>query len=252
MSAEIVGNSEYFLNALLSRPASSIPKGSLWAVFFDDIGNKILPAIVNAYEREPQSASWKTENAAAIILSPSYQETKGCMFCTALSIQGEGANVTTGGTPQGSYLRSYVGGGRQDLSKMRMSFLDTNVSFVDTILRGWALATACYGMVARTGYKNYRTNITCYKFGVSPTGPFVLQTVTFYDACCIDVSQEEYNYDPVTTFGKREAQFVYQSYSIDSETGNSILKVDNNNVAKRPDLIAPTGTGIWTSSRLTK
>lgn len=246
MPTELAGTSDYFLNSFLSRPASSIPKGAQWAVFFHQLESSIIPAVQLAYAREPQYKNWKTIDAASILLNDSYQTTHGCIFCTAISVQGEGANVNAGGNIQhSSYLRSYLGGGRQDLSKMRMSFLDTNLSFVDSVLRGWALATTCYGMVARSGEKNYRTNITCYKFGATSDGPFVLQTVTFEGACCIEVSQEEYNYDPKTTFGRREAQFVYHSYSIDSETNNDILRLSKATDIKATDKIDVIGKESW-------
>jgi hypothetical protein len=61
----------------------------------------------------------------------------------------------------------------------------------------------------------------CYKFGTSSSAepPFILQEVVFDGICCISVSNEEYNYAPVTGTAKmREAEFIYNSYSIDTST----------------------------------
>lgn len=220
-AADNVGNSHYFLNSFLSKPISNIPKGAQWAVQFGDLEAEILPAIEQAYKREPNQ--WDTSAAAKAVLTSEYQNVKGCMFCQAISVQGEGANVSPGGSlQQNALLRSYVGGGRQDMQKMRMSFLDTNISFCDSFLRGWALATANFGMVARYDV-NYRTWLTCWKFGITPTGPIVLQTVTFYGVCCVEVSSEEYNYDPPSSYVRREAQFVYHSYSVNSNPDESLV-----------------------------
>lgn len=211
-----------FLTKVLGEAISTIPKGAQWVVLFEDLEGRILPAVELAYKREP--TAWNTAAAAKKIITQTYQEDHGCMFCQAIDIQGEGTNVSAGGNlQQGGYLRSYIGGGRQDLPLMRMSFLDSNISFCDTFLRGWSLATSCFGMIARKDEKNYRTRLTCWKVGIGPEGPFPLQTFTFNGVCCVDVSNEEYNYDPVTTFTRREAKFVYDSYSVDSITGNKLI-----------------------------
>jgi hypothetical protein len=112
---------------------------------------------------------------------------------------------------------------------MRMTFLDTNVSFVDSFLRGWALATSNFGMIARPKWddKNYRTDLFCYKFGITPKGPVIIQTMKFKDVCCVSVSEEEYNCAPSTAPVLREAQFIYNSYSVNTIEGNSSGIKDN-------------------------
>ena len=112
---------------------------------------------------------------------------------------------------------------------MRMTFLDTNVSFADSFLRGWSLATANFGMIMRSKPK-YRTNLTCHKFAITPKGPFIIQTMKFKDICCIGVSEEEYQYGPVTSPVLREARFVYNNYIIDTESGNSQEVITNSRV----------------------
>jgi hypothetical protein len=210
------GTPSDFLSTFLARPASFIPKGSQWALVMDDLPTKILPAITLAYSREPGGKTrWDSERAARVILTPDYQHTRGCMFCQAVSIPGEGSTaVVEGGIKHTGLIRSYVGGGRNDFGIMRMSFIDTNISFADSFLRGWALATSHFGMIARENSpKNYRTNATIYKFGITPKGPTVLSSFTLEGLCCISVSEEEANYDPSTNFVRREAQFVYHNYS---------------------------------------
>lgn len=220
MATENKGNPAYFLDAFLSRPATSIPKGAQWAVMFHDLETSILPAVSLAYDNEPHS--WQTEEAAAVILSPEYQQSKGCLFCQAIGLPGEGMNpVAEGNIKYNAFIRSYVGAGRNDFPMMRMTFLETNISFCDSFLRGWALATANFGLIARSGDKNYRTDMTCYKFGITPTGPVVTMAMTFRGICCINVAEEEINYNPVSAPVERSAQFIYHSYSVDTITGNS-------------------------------
>lgn len=216
----------YFLDVFLNTPATSIPKGGQWAVFFDDIKRDILPAIQLAYRGEPNPNLWNTRRAAMAILNEELQEAEGlgCLFCQAIRLPGEGSTPVAEGIKYNSYIRSYVGVGRNDFPIMNMAFLETNISFADSILRGWALATAKFGMISRSGSpKNYRTNMTCFKYAVGPYGPEVLMKAHFTGLCCVSVDDQEYNYDPMTTAVKRQAQFVYHDFYIDTVTENSLI-----------------------------
>lgn len=217
--------SSYFLSTLLGSSVGSIPKGSQWAVFFENI-ESVFPAIALAYKGEPHANSWRTKEAAASIMNDSFhtKDGVGCLFCQAIKIPGEGSTPIAEGIKYNSYIRSHVGAGRNDFPILNMAFLETNVSFADTILRGWALATAKFGMISRTGTnKNYRTNMWCYKYTASPNGHQVLLKAYFAGICCISVDDQEYNYDHSTIAVKRQAQFVYHDYYIDAVTGNNII-----------------------------
>lgn len=211
-------DAEVFLSTFLRRPASAILKGGKWAVFFDNL-NAILPAIEQAYKGEP-TQSWNTERAAKAILTPDYQNYYGCLFCQAISIPGEGSTPVPEGIKYNGYIRSYVGAGRTDFPLMRMSFLETNISFADSFLRGWALATAKFGMIARPegDPKNYRTNMSCFRYTVSPYGVSISQIMRFEGICCINIDELEYNYDHPTGATKRNAQFLYHHYYMDNVT----------------------------------
>ena len=221
-------NINTFLLGFLSRPASAIPKGSQWVVSFEQgFGvNSITRAIERAYEYEPEK--WRTLETAKSILTSFYQKDRGCLFCQAIGLPGDGLDaIVEGNIKSNAFIRSFVGAGRNDFPVMRMTFLDTNVSMVDSFLRGWSLATANFGLIARSGDLNYRTDIVCYKFAITPKGPYIIQTMKFKDACCIGVSEEEYQYTPATSPVLREARFIYNSYSIDTFTGNDKKIVEN-------------------------
>lgn len=207
-----------FITNFMQQPATAIAKSAQWAVYFDNLTERILPAITEAYKGEP-SRGWNTEKVAEVILNPQFQNRHGCFFCQAISLPGEGGTPVAEGIKANSFIRSYLGAGRNDFPIMRMSFLETNVSFAETFLRGWALATTKFGMIARSGVKNYRTNMTCLKFSLSPKGPYVNQSIQFQNVCCVSVGEEEYNYDHQTSIKKRDAQFIYNSYHINAFDG---------------------------------
>lgn len=218
---------EIFLSTFLTKPASSILKGGKWAVFFENLESRILPGVVEAYKGEP-TQSWNVEKAAKTILTNDYQSNHGCLFCQAISIPGEGSTPVAEGIKYNNYIRSYVGAGRNDFPLMRMSFLETNISFADSFLRGWALSTAKFGMIARSGTKNYRTNMSCYRYTVSPYGVSISQKMYFEGICCINIDELEYNYDQPTSVTKRNAQFLYHSYFMDNVTLADPFILSNN------------------------
>lgn len=222
---------EIFLSTFLTKPASTIVKGAKWAVFFENLESRILPAINEAYKGEP-TQSWNVDQAAKTLLTNDYQERHGCLFCQAISVPGEGSTPIAEGIKYNAYIRSYVGAGRNDFPVMRMSFLETNISFVDSFLRGWALSTAKFGMIARSyeDNKNYRTNMSCYRYTVSPYGVSISQKMYFEGICCINVDELEYNYDHPSSPTKRNAQFIYNSFFMDNVTNADPFVLTNNSL----------------------
>lgn len=227
------GTPSDFLINFLGRPASFLNKKSQWVLIFDNLQMNILPAISIAYEREPGGiARWNTEAAARVITSNSYQQDRGCLFCQAIAIPGESGNVIAeGNIKNGALIRGFVGAGRNDFPSMRMSFIDTNISFADSFLRGWSLATSHFGMVAQDGTrKNYRTNATLFRYSITPNGPSISARYTFEGICCTSIAEEELSYDVDNTYVRREAQFSYHNYSLDTVTDMDKAFIKNSRV----------------------
>lgn len=208
----------HFLNNVLSTPAGALPKGAQWIVLFDDLKTNILPGIVSALAYEKKQ--WQIQNVYDTVTNSKFQETNGCVYCQAISMPGDSIVVNPeGNIMSNSFLRSYVGQGRNQFPEMRMTFLETNISFADNFLRPWVISTANWGMLARerTDPRNYRTNAYLYKLGTYSMDrpPYILMRMTFYDICCVSVAEEEYNYAPLAGGPMlREAQFVYNYYNV--------------------------------------
>ena len=217
--AEFSGQVPFFLDNFLSRPASALPKGSQWVLVFEGIPDK---AIKTGIKYEPRQ--WDIETAIVTTLGDDYQKTKCCLFAQAVQIPGEGSVINPQGLQYNGFLQTNVGGGRNVYNGVQISFLETNVSFVDNVIRPWVIATAHLGMIAREGDLNYRTNMTVYKLGVlaPERPPHVLQKFTFFGCCPIDVTGEEYNYTQVTSPVNREATFNYHYYNVESATNQAI------------------------------
>ena len=212
-----------FFHNILTTTAASIPKGAQWLVYFTDLQKNILPGIKSALTME--SKTWQIEKASQAITGNLFQKTQGCVFCQAIGLPGEDLTVNPAGNiTTNSLMRSYVGEGRTQWPVMRMSFMDTNVSFVDSFLRAWVISTGQHGLIARDRgtAESYRTDMICYKIGTFTVAnkPTIIAQYNFYDICCVSVNEEEYTYEAATSYSKREAKFLYNHYSVDTVTNN--------------------------------
>lgn len=217
----------FFLQNFLGKPASALPKGAQWVLSFEGSEGykEVLPvnAIKKGISYEPRK--WNIDKAIEATLSPSYQQTKGCLFAQAVEIPGESTTVNPEGLQQNGFIRTTIGSGRDSYNGIKIVFLDTNVSFVDNVIRPWVIATSHLGLIARSGKDNYRCNITVYKLGVisREEPPFVLQKYSFFGACPVSVTGEEYNYSQSTSHVNRETNFIYHYYNLDSESNNKAI-----------------------------
>lgn len=206
-----------FLTSLLSTPIGSLPKVPLWAITFSEIPLWIIQNIT--YIHSGYTGTYKapdaklTEKLAKGVL----MSERGCLFAQAVSVPGDGFTSNAEGTQSNGLYREYVNQGRDDLNKIKVSFLDTTISFTENIIRPWAVATSHLGMIARSGYLKYRTDMFLYRWspgmGKDNRTPFVYQTWTFKNVCPINVSNENIEYTPQTGVIRRDVDFVYQSYN---------------------------------------
>lgn len=226
------GQIPLFFESFLSKPASALPKGAQWVVDFEGL-NDVKDAILRTAELEP--GKWNVKDGLNLLVSNQDYNRKGLLFCQAVSVPGESTVVNPEGIQKNHYIMTATGDGRSPYAPtgLRMVFLDTNVSFVDNVVRPWVVTTARLGMIARPkGPTNYRQDISVYKIGVltPQQPPFILQKYTFKGCCAIDVSEEEYNYGPTNAPVNREATFVYHYYTLETNRNNLAIKYNNSNI----------------------
>jgi len=225
------GQIPLFFESFLGKPASALPKGAQWVVNFEGL-ESVKTAITKTARLEP--GRWDIESGLTTLIDDQNYNRKGCLFCQAVSIPGEQAIANPEGIQKNQFIRTAIGDGRSDYAPtgLRMVFLDTNVSFVDNVIRPWVVTTARLGMIARSGVNNYRQDISVYKIGVltPDTPPFILQKYTFFGACAVSVSEEEYNYTPASAPVNREATFIFHNYSIETNKNNLAIKFNNSKI----------------------
>lgn len=232
------GQIPLFFKSFLSKPASALPKGAQWVVDFEGL-NDVRDTLASTASLEPEKGWDVYAGMDTLIYNVDYNR-KGLLFCQAVSVPGESTVVNPEGIQKNHYIMTATGDGRAPYAPtgLRMVFLDTNVSFVDNVIRPWVVTTARLGMIARPKntknppYTNYRQDISVYKLGVltPQQPPFILQKYTFKGACAIDVSEEEYNYGPTSAPVNREATFVYHYYTLETNKNNLSIKYNNEKI----------------------
>jgi hypothetical protein len=218
----------HFLTNFLSKFETAIPKGAQWALFFEGLSDIVDVVLTTIKEREP--GGWDINALANKIGKDEViQTTKGCLFAQAVEIPSESIVANPEGIQMNGFLRTTTGNGRGDYSSgLRIAFLETNYSFVDTVIRPWVITTGHLGLIARPPEQQYRCNIVVCKLGAvagpilnrngtvktEGTGPVILQKYTFHDACPISITGEEYNYSQATGPVIRETSFLYNYYTV--------------------------------------
>jgi hypothetical protein len=222
-----LGHVPYFLTSILSTPAGSLPRGPLWVVNFY-LDDNLKGTIKKAGDYEPQlpTNSWDIETALDTITSDTFLRDRGCVLAQSVNIPGESLITNVEGTQYNGYIRSRVGLGRQDFETLNISFLTTNVNFVDNVIRPWTIMTGHLGMIARpnvAGQKYRSDNVQIIRLGfVSPDEPLVeLQVFEFYGVCPIAVDGEQLNYSSTGNQTTKSATFAYQWYTTRSN-GNKL------------------------------
>jgi hypothetical protein len=214
-----IGGIPFFLNAVLSTPAGALPKGPLWVVVidFDDNLRNTIKNVSNYEPRMPDK--WSIDRALNTITSARYQSEKGCVLSQSVSLPGEALITNVDGLQYNGFIRSRVGAGRQDFEPLRIGFLNTNVNFVDNVIRPWVVMTGHLGFIARPASEKYRTTITLYKLGIKSidTAPFILQKYSFWGCCPVNTGSEEYTYAAEGVATTKSADFIYQWYTTSSE-----------------------------------
>jgi hypothetical protein len=258
---------EKFFNKLLTS-SNSIPIQSLWLVAFTPpagSGNWPKAWIKGVDDNE---GGWEIKNGYNIASNTGNLDGAiGALFAQAVNIPGDSLEYERAGTGiEGNtrFAKGLIGSGRSEFTNLSISFLETDTSFSEYIIRPWLLNVNYYGLKRRATKEN-RADINIYHFAKDGANkPLRLRKGYLFKAAApINVDTEEYNYggDEVK---QRQVEFVYDRYilldSREAATESLIEKlglrrlfdqVSPGNLIDRAtefaeDLIVGTGTRVIT------
>jgi len=222
----------YYLN-LLGKWPTSIALASQWFLFFDFSSVNVLTGnlqgIINSREA---NSNWNyDENARAYLLDGSVQASignmMGCAFARQVTLPSETINASNQGLEYGGFQAPATSSGREKYEKFSVTMLETNASFMDLVLRPWAIATGYNGLVARAkSSPNYVKANFCDVVMLAKTAPNIQMGIRkvyrFFNVAPTKIPTEEYSY---MEEGLRtgSVDFVYDNYCVwDGDTGSLV------------------------------
>jgi hypothetical protein len=181
---------------------------------------------------EEINASWGVDMARKHVHAPPmYRSQIGCAFAQTVGIPPENLGTETVGIPQRGFIKAPVIKQRNPFGSLNIEFLETNVSFVDFLIRPWVIQASHYGLVARQDPGlNIKTDMFLMNFGrlgTDTTGAtegqegresknmrgFVLRKMFHFRDCFpINVATERYSYTPENGPDRRDVEFVFTRY----------------------------------------
>jgi hypothetical protein len=223
----------------LSDPNTSIPLNSNFFIEFT-IPNQVLQTNTNeSYENlEPSANDWKrlSEKRKYLISKHQYGDIKNgvSFFANGVVLPQESFGVERGTVLNNTgLLAGVISSNRSQQGSLRTTFLETETSFIDLVLRPWIILGSQYGLIARGSKTNIKTNLTVFiyskqlKKNSNDLPPVEVRKIyNFYG--CVPVSVEDGGYAK-HDWGKNSSlpvatvSWAYNYYTISSPE-NTILE----------------------------
>jgi len=164
-----------------------------------------------------EPAGWNIGMSLDTTWTTATQDVIGCIFAQGVSLPGETVNTEHVGITEGSnrgFINAPVISGRANFNNLEIGFLETNRSFTDGVLRPWSIVVAHEGLIANQ--LSIKADIDVYELAKhGECSPTVIRKVWHFKDCApINISPEQKSYESSTDYPKRQAGFVYNSYSV--------------------------------------
>lgn len=229
----------YYLH-LLGKWPTNLALASQWFIYFDfDSVNCLSSNLKNQLSKRESAlgnAGWNlSSNVTRYLLDGSLQYASdnltGCVFARQVNLPSEGVNAGNEGLEYGGFMPPAVASNREKYKKLSVTFLETNASFLDLVLRPWTILVGYNGLVARTPSSpkavkcRYADMVLLAKTGPG-NRPKIRKIVRFYNLAPVSIEGEEYSY-MADGMKYSNVSFVYDSYFIlDADTPN-LINLDN-------------------------
>lgn len=244
----------FFHDQLTREWSFQTPNRSLWYLEIDKFPVQVIdPASMKRFElltvngRTPDTNAYNDNNAAYNYIvapnpstgspnsilqkNPKGNQNTGCLFAQGVSIPQEAMSFSQAEiAPQsGGFIRGLVANPRESFQPLSIEFRETNVSFVDTVLRPWVVAASHLGLVSRPpGDKNnIKADITITQLGVFKRDlpPIIRKQFRFFNCVPFQMNRQQMTYDTDSgSMNPIDTQWHYSHYivKIDKEAQTSI------------------------------
>ncbi|MDD4110026.1 MAG: hypothetical protein PHS54_00570 [Clostridia bacterium] len=214
-----------FWNAVTNNGSDSLALSQLWLCGINTDKFKVVQNQLNQidmYEEGAwnrgfyQTSQFDINNAVMhgenwTSVSPAAGAPGIYMWTRGVNFIGDGFNASRVGVSQSGAIKGLVGDGRTDLSTSNITFLESNISFVDGILRPWSV------LVGYRSLKDIRLRCDIEFFCLqkwSLNEPLhIRKSMLLKNAAPLNIDAEEYNYTGDKLI-ERQVQFVFDRYEM--------------------------------------
>lgn len=203
---------------------------SLWIVLFD-IPKIVTDEVMKGLGEQPAGYKWNVDGTYNKLFTHSFQKLMGCVIAQDVGVPGESISYNYVGTNNRGFIQSPVIEYRNSYKPLQISFLETNVSIVDSIIRPWNIISSHLGNIARSGVGKYqhpaKTDIFVINLArmgtelekkgeqiVNKRGLIPRKIWTFHNCFPAEVDEEAYTYETGVQLTRRRIPFVYQRYQV--------------------------------------
>ena len=221
---------QYFLS-LLGEWDYNVPLTTQWTVAIQPDADKNLFSIIKDYTQVDVSNFYIPTFIQNKLLNNKTQsklDGLGLYFAQSVKLPKESFSPTSAGTEGiGGYLKGIVGGDRLDMQSRHLTieFLETNVDFMDGLIRPWIIAASYKGLINLGAQNSIKSSIyiTEYTRQRSPDVRKPTRKTHRFSGCVpLDVSEKSLKYDtepseaPVSSVTWMFEQYTYELFVHDA------------------------------------
>jgi hypothetical protein len=207
----------------------SIPSEANFIVKIDNIPYLAINNVIQDYYDE--NAQWEDIRGLRGELIKFIEEDKKIngriVFATGVTIPGETlasgrVGPSTNTNVHGNLLSAPVIKGRNDPNNLTISFIETNISFTDYILRPWLFAVSTFGLFGRqTENQRVKGNLEVWHIdGFSKNSNSTRKQITYIDCAPVSVPDFTYAYGENGNVRVVNTNWTYKSYKITNIDGD--------------------------------
>ncbi len=225
-----------FWNALTENGSDSLALSQLWLCGISKDNLRNIIGIINNNINQYENDSWEVDVGSVVLndskwdsVTPASSTGDVYLLSRGVSFLGDGINVSRVGVSQIGAHKGLISDGRTELSTVNITFLETNVSFADGVLRPWSV------LVGYRSLKDQSLRCDIELFALEKwelTQPFkVRKSIVLKNAVPVSIDAEEYNYTGDKLI-ERQIQFAFDRYelriypTVSNETQNSGIQIE--------------------------
>jgi hypothetical protein len=207
-----------FWNAITENGSDTLALSQLWLCGIDKNKLKSITDKLNKDINRYEEKSWEIDIGSVVLDSSKWDSvtpstTTGAVYLLSrgVSFIGDGINTTRVGVSQIGAHKGLISDGRNELSTVNITFLETNISFADGVLRPWSILVGYRSLKDQS----LRCDIELYaleKWELKQ--PFkVRKSLVLKNAVPVSIDTEEYNYTGDKLI-ERQVQFAFDRYEM--------------------------------------